>query len=476
MPPAPFLVVGLGRAGLAAARALATHAGAGAVTAWDSAGDLAQRDAAQALRGAGVRVRLGGDGIAALAGARTVVKSPGVPFDVPVVLAAQRAGIEIVDEMDIGWRLVAAPTVGVTGTNGKSTVAALCVAVLKGHGMKPVLVGNTVYGPPLSDLSSAPPPRSVVAEVSSYQAESSPALALDAAIFTNLTPDHLNRYPSLEAYGEAKRRLFVRGDWSVPLASLNVDDGLGRALSAEVEERGGRALRYGQGADADYRLLDCRWGLHDAATTVEAPDGPVEVLTRLPGAHNAANAVGVLAMADGLGLPREATLGALESAAPVPGRFEVVEVDRPYDVVVDFAFSADSVAKVLATARALVTHRGARLLTVLGIPGRSGPVIGREVGGVARRLSDHLVLSGTSYRGEPRLVTLARLAEGARAARGGKLEIAVDREAAIVRALAAARAGDLVVILGRGPTDHEATDARGGRRLLDDRQVAREVA
>jgi UDP-N-acetylmuramoylalanine-D-glutamate ligase len=469
-------VVGLGKAGLAAARALAAAVGAGAVCVWDSVADPPQQRGARILREIGVEARLGGDGIEALSGVRTVVKSPGVPPEIPVLVEATRRGIEVVDELDIGWRLVAAPTVAVTGTNGKSTVSALSVAVLAEHGLEPVLAGNTEFGPSFSALSLSDPPGSVVAEVSSYQAESSPALAVDAAIFTNLTPDHLNRHRTMAAYGAAKRRLFVRGDWTVPLAAVNVDDELGRGIAAEIERRGGRSLRYGRGPDADYRITAARWGLRDAEVTVESPAGAVRFATRLPGAHNAANATAVLALADGLGLPREGTLAALASAEPVPGRFEVVEVDRPFDVVVDLAYTVDSVAQSLAAARALVSPRGGRLLTVLGVVGRAGPLIAAEVAARAREDSDHLVLSGASYRGEPRLVTLERMAIGARAARGGSFEIVIDRGAAISRAIAAAEPGDLVAILGRGPTAREATDARGGSRPLDDRRFAEEIA
>lgn len=420
-------------------------------------------------------VRLGGDGLDVLGDARTVVKSPGVPPEIPVVAEAARRGLEVVDELDLGWRLVPAPTVAVTGTNGKSTVASLCVELLARHGRGPVLVGNTEYGPPLSEVALGEVPRSLVAEVSSYQAESSPALGVDAAIFTNLTPEHLNRHKSMEAYGEAKRRLFLREDWCVPLAALNADDELGRRLADEIDERGGRALTYGTAFDADYRIAECRWGLREAALIVETPDGIAELETRLPGDHNAANVAAVLAVADGLGLPREPTLAALAGAAPVRGRFEALDIEAPFDVVVDFAIAPDSVASVLRTARAVARARGGRLLSVLSVMGRSAPIIGRESGQLARELSDHLILSGASYRGEPRIVALAALAAGARAGRGGTLEIAIDRREAIARALAAARPGDLVALLGRGPTVHEATDLRGGSLPLNEREIVREL-
>lgn len=461
---------------MAAAQAVASRTDAAAVRVWDEVSDAPQLKRAQTLRRLGIDIRLGGDGLEALGDAETVIKSPGVPLDVPVVAEAIRRGLTIVDELELGWRLTPTPTVAVTGTNGKSTVAALCVSVLAAHGLEPVLSGNTEFGPPLSELSLGRPPRSIVAEVSSYQAECSPELAVDAAVFTNLTPDHLNRHRTMEAYGAAKRALFVQGDRAVPVAALNVDDEFGRVIAREVEERGGRALRYGRSAEADYRIVGCRWGLREAEVEIDSPDGRVNLATRLPGAYNAANVTSALALADGLGLSRDRTVAAIGSAAPVPGRFEVVDVGRPFDVVVDLAYNVDSVAAVLATARAVVRRRGGRVVTVLAVVGRAGPLTGRDVGGLARERSDHLVLSGTSYRGEPRLVTLAQLMVGARDARGGTLEVVIDRRLAIARAMAVAQPGDLVAILGRGPTAREATDGRGGFRRLDDRQVVREIA
>jgi UDP-N-acetylmuramoyl-L-alanyl-D-glutamate--2,6-diaminopimelate ligase len=475
LPPGPYLVVGLGKAGFAAARELAEAAAPGAVRAWDSAADTIQKEGERELERIGVKVGLGGDGLDLLAGVRTLVKSPGVPPEIPLVEEARRRGMALVDELEIGWLLVPAPTVAVTGTNGKSTTAAILTQVLGAHGLQPALAGNTEFGPSLSELAAGGPPASVVAEVSSYQTEFAAELAVDAAVFTNLTPDHLNRHRGMEAYAAAKRRLFVRGDWCVPLASLNADDALGRDLCREVRERGGRALTYGFDEGADYRIVDSRWGMREAESVVETPAGTVRVESRMPGRHNAANAVAALALADGLGLPREATLSALAAVPPVPGRYEAIAVERPFDVVIDFANSPDSVARNLETARETAAARGGRVLTVLCLLGRAAPFIGPEVGAVARRLSDHLVLSGSSYRGEPRLVAMAALLAGARPLDRGGLEIVVDRRQAIAKALEAAAAGDVLMILGRGPTAVEATDRRGGFVELDDREVVREL-
>lgn len=469
-------MVGLGRAGRAAAHALCDRVGAAAVRVWDASADRGQLKAAASLRARGIDVRLGGDGVAALAGVATVVKSPGVPREAPAIAAAARRGLEVVDEIDVGWRLVPAPTVAVTGTNGKSSVAAFCVSVLAAHGYEPVLAGNTIFGPPLSALSGDPVPRSVVAEVSSYQAECSPALAPDAAIFTNLTPDHLDRYGSLQAYGDAKRALFVRGEWSVPFAVLNADDPLGREIGAEVEARGGEVLRYGSGADADYRIESWSWQGGESEAELATPAGSCQLRLRMPGAHHVANATAALALADGLGLSREATVAAFPRSVPVPGRCEMIEVDRDFEVLVDRSYTPDSAAKALELGRTLAARRGGRLLVVLALIGGGGALVGREVGALARAGSDHLVLTGASYRGEPRIVTLAAVAAGARAEQGGTLEIVLDRRAAIGRALELARPNDFVAVLGCGGVKREATDRRGGFVDLDDREAVRELA
>jgi UDP-N-acetylmuramoylalanine-D-glutamate ligase len=474
LPPGPYLVIGLGKAGFAAARALAETAGPAAVRAWDGAADAAQLERSAELRRLGVEVQLGGDGLSVLAGVRTVVKSPGVPFEIPLVAEALRRGLRLLDELEIGWQLVPVLTLGVTGTKGKTTTSFLAAAMLRGHGFSPALSGNTNFGPALSELVLGEPPDSVVAEVSSFQAELATALAVDAAAFTNLSPDHRDRYEDMGAYADAKRRLFLREDWCVPLAAFNADDAVGRRLAREVRERGGSAVTYGTTADADYRIVRCRWDVHRTEVVFEAPSGPIELETPLIGLHNAANAAAVLALADGLGLPQATTLEALAVATPPPGRLELLDLEAPFRVVVDLANVPDSVAKVLGTARELLGPDG-RLLTVQSVMSWGAPFVGQESGRKSRELSDHLVLTAASYRGEPRLLGLSALVSGARAVSGGEMEAVIDRRKAIARVLSLAREGDVVAILGRGWVPREATDERGGFREFDDRQVVREL-
>jgi len=201
----------------------------------------------------------------------------------------------------------------------------------------------------------------------------------------------------------------------------------------------------------------------------------VQLQTRLPGRHNAANVAAALAFGEWAGISRERALTTLAAAEPVPGRFELVEVDRPFDVIVDFGYTPGSVASALRTARELARARGGRLLVVFSLLGRAAVSIGHEVGAHARELSDHLILSASSYVGEPRMKNLAQALAGVRAAPGGSLEIVLDRRQAIASALAQAEPGDLVMVQGRGATRREATDRRGGFRELDDRQIIRDL-
>jgi UDP-N-acetylmuramoylalanine--D-glutamate ligase len=456
--------VGLGSAGLAAAAALTARSGAEAVRAWDDSRLSRTRAAAS--------VALARDHAEALAGVRVVIKSPGVDLDHPLLARAREDGLPVIDELELGWRLTKRPMVAVTGTNGKSTTATLVAAALAAGGGDPGLCGNTIDGPALSAMPAEG--GWLVAEVSSYQAEACPELLPEAAVFTNLTLDHLHRHGTMEAYAAAKRRLFVRGDRAVALAVVNADDAFGLRLAAAVGERGGRAVTYGSEAPADYRLRDVSWTTRTAEAVVETPTGAVSLTSRLPGTHNAENLTAALALADGMGLERRAVLGALESTPAPPGRFERIEAGQSFDVVVDYAHTPDSVERALATARDSIGPDG-RVIVVLGLVARGDREFRGETGRAARAGSDQLILCGSSAGGEPPLVALSRALAGAREAGGGGLEVILDRRKAIERGLAMARRGDLVAILGRGPFPWMAFDRFGGGERFSDREVARDL-
>ncbi|HEX8120939.1 MAG TPA: UDP-N-acetylmuramoyl-L-alanine--D-glutamate ligase [Solirubrobacteraceae bacterium] len=276
LPPGPYLVVGLARSGVAALEALR----------------------ARGLEAAGVDRRDGTDGVEALEGVATVVKSPGVPQEAAVIAEARRRGVTVMGELELAWRLLPNPFVAVTGTNGKTTTVELLGHIL---GPRAVVAGNV--GTALSSLEVAPE-TVVVAETSSFQLEDTLAFAPDVAALINLGEDHLDRHGTVQAYREAKLQAFAR---QTAEQVAVIPDGL--AVGGEAAR-----IRFGGAETADLRLRDgalCWRG--------ERLIGVDEI--RLRGAHNVQNAMVASAVALALGVdPR----GGLKTFAGVPHRLEEV--------------------------------------------------------------------------------------------------------------------------------------------------------
>ena len=255
LPPGPYLVAGVGRAGSSAARAL-TARGYGPVQAWDGLRRPQERQAAESLAREGV-VTHGGDGLALLdapPAPRTIIKSPGLRFDTPLIDAAVRRGLSVLDESELGWHLDPRPLIAVTGTNGKSTTTALVAAILQAAGRAPVTAGNTRFGVPYSETAGHAGD-TVVAELSSFQLEGCSALAPDAALLTNITFDHLYRHGTHAAYAACKRRLFGDGEAVVATAAIGTDQAAGRELARDLRACGTTVVTFGRDATADLRVL-----------------------------------------------------------------------------------------------------------------------------------------------------------------------------------------------------------------------------
>jgi UDP-N-acetylmuramoyl-L-alanyl-D-glutamate--2,6-diaminopimelate ligase len=471
----PYLVMGTGNAGRSAVTAVAALGGSSAVLVCDDSTGDEVRSARRRLADRGIAFT--DDPVSALDQVRVVVKSPGIPMDHPVIAAAGRRRIPVLDEFELGWRLSWQPVVAVTGTDGKSTTAALTLSALMAAGGNPLLSGNVEGFRHCPAMSAVPREHEgwVVAEVSSYQAEGSPEFLPSAAVLTNLSGAHLGRHGSMASYADAKRRLFVRGDRAVSLAVLNADDPFGRRLAEEVGERGGRTLTFGVAREADVRVRRCSWSLRRATVEIEVLDESIHLETRLPGWHNAANVAAALALAEGLGLDRGESVRALEGTDPVPGRFEPVDGGQPFDVIVDFAHTPAAIEQTLATARELLSRRRGRAIVVMGKVGAAPRAYQEDVGRAARSGADHLVICGSSIRGEPPLIELSGILAGAREVAGDNVEVVLDRRKAISRALSLARPGDLVAILGRGGRRRMTYDTKGRPGSFDDREAAREL-
>jgi UDP-N-acetylmuramoyl-L-alanyl-D-glutamate--2,6-diaminopimelate ligase len=474
LPGGPYLVAGLGRAGSAAAEALLAQAPGERLLAWDQASTSRLRGVASRLRRHGVEVQLGSNGLAQLAAAgprATVIKSPGMDLDAPILLGARAMGQRVIDELELGWRLSKGPIVGVTGTNGKSTTCKLIAAILRAAGHSAGLVGNTEFGPP---LSAAAVLNWTVCEVSSFQLETSPSFLPEIAVFTNLTPEHLTRHLTMESYGEVKRRMFVRHERAAPCAVLNLDDPLGRRLAGEMAGAGGRVLGYGFAQDADVHIKRAAWDMRLSSLTLDTPAGSFECVTRLPGLHNARNAAAAVAVGLLLDVPAAAIRRALETEGAPAGRWELMAGSQPFDVLVDYAHTPDGIRQLLQTVRSAIEGRGDALVrTVFGAVGLRDVEKAKQSGRLAGALSDQLILTTGSA---PREARIPRLQELRRAAlKEGRVEVILERPAAIRHAIASARPGDVVAILGLGALGRQVVDAAGTALANDDRQVVRDV-
>ena len=282
LPPGPYLVVGLARSGAAIARVLSSH---GEVIGCDSG----EPKEAEELGGLEVHLRAGG--LDLLERARTVVKSPGVPREAPVVAEALARGLEVTGELELAWRLLANPFLAVTGTNGKTTTVELLGAIYRAAGLRAAVAGNV--GTPLASLVGMVERAAVViCEASSFQLEDSSAFAPDCAVLLNIEPDHLDRHGDLERYREAKMRIF---------ANQGPED---VAIDPDTTAR--------------------ETSVADGVLSVRGE--PLIALkdVRLRGAHNLENARAAALAAREMGVPDAAVREALRSFPGVPHRLEEV--------------------------------------------------------------------------------------------------------------------------------------------------------
>jgi UDP-N-acetylmuramoyl-L-alanyl-D-glutamate--2,6-diaminopimelate ligase len=380
--------------------------------------------------------------------------------------------------------------VGITGTNGKTTTAYLTAAIFEAASIPCGILGTVGYrigddvreaarttpeAPELQALLRTMVDRGCGAcamEVSSHALSLRRAdhTTFAAGVFTNLTRDHLDFHADMEAYFQAKRRLFEMLPRDAPSA-INLDDPRGPALVAIV----GRPVTFAVNRAADITPGPLSFSLDGLSFDARTPRGTVRVRSKLVGRPNAYNILGAVATAIALGLPLEAIEGGLAALDGVPGRFQLVSDDLDgVTVVVDYAHTDDALRNLLETARPL-GHR--RLITVFGCGGDRDRTKRPLMGLVASRLSDVVVLTSDNPRGEDpgRIIEEIQLGVVGETWHGGVPAVltVVDRRAAIERAVEIARPGDLVLIAGKG---HEQYQEIGGRVLpFDDVVVAREA-
>jgi UDP-N-acetylmuramoyl-L-alanyl-D-glutamate--2,6-diaminopimelate ligase len=393
-------------------------------------------------------------------GAVAAVVERGLDLPVPQVLVRDsRAAMAIAADTFFDEPTRELEVVGVTGTSGKTTTSHLLFAILAAAGRRPGLLGTVearVGGERRGVVRTTPEAidlqrlfremldagdRSCAMEASSHASvlHRLDRVRFAVLVFTNLSQDHLDFHGDMEAYFEAKRRLFLVEPR--PLAVMNIGDEYGRRLAEELPE----------------------------AVTFTADDAGAldRIELRLRGRFNVANALGALHAARALGVGEDAIRRGLESVRGVPGRFESVDAGQPFHVIVDYAHKPDALDNVLRAAIDLAD--GNRVLCVLGAGGDRDrgkrPVMGR----LASELADVTIVTSDNPRSEDPATIAAEIVSGAR----GPVEVELDRDAAIRRAIGLAGPGDVVVIAGKGA---EQGQEFADRTIpFDDREAAKEA-
>ena len=419
--------------------------------------------------------------VAALVDAAT----PGAPLPVfEVAELAQR--ISAIAGRFYGEPSRALAVTGITGTNGKTTCCQLLAQLFTaleapagvigtlGAGLLGAAPQDTGFTTPdavatqrlLAELRAAGA-RRVAMEVSSHSLAQGrvAAVRFHTALFTNLSRDHLDYHAGMDAYRDAKARLFRQ--LGLQVAVVNLDDPVGRTIAAELPAHVRRLGYSAQGRGAELRVVRADFGAAGIRARIATPWGTGELSSPLPGAFNLANLLAVIAAACGQGFALDAVLAAVPRLRAAPGRMQEVGGGRPR-VIVDYAHTPDALAQALAALRPATEGR---LWCVFGCGGERDRGKRPQMGTVAARGADVLVLTSDNPRGEDPQGILAEILAGLSAPQRATVAVMADRRRAIEHAIAAAAAEDCVLIAGKG---HETwQEIHGVRWPFDDAAVAR---
>jgi UDP-N-acetylmuramoyl-L-alanyl-D-glutamate--2,6-diaminopimelate ligase len=385
-------------------------------------------------------------------------------------------------------------SVGVTGTNGKTSCSQWIAQLLTRDGRRCAVVGTVGVGFPgalqASDLTT-PDPVSLQRELRHLLDAGAQALAMevssiglvqhrvdgmrfDVALFTNLTRDHLDVHGTMAAYEAAKSMLF---DWpGLRHAVINLDDAAGRRMAERAQARGVEVIGYSARGDADARPVPPRLVAREIRATAEGLafdlllDGrryATEVA--LVGHFNVANLLGVTGASIACGVAPEAAVAALPHLLPPPGRMQRVPSSTQPLVIVDYAHTPDALAQALAAVQPLVRARGGKLWAVFGAGGDRDPGKRAPMGHAAAAAADAVVITSDNPRTEDPQQIIEQVAQGAHAAR--RLLLEPDRALAIEAAVLQADASDVVLIAGKGHEDYQIVGAE--RRPFSDVEQAR---
>ena len=407
-----------------------------------------------------------------------------------IVVPDSRRALALLADAFYGRPSKALRVIGVTGTNGKTTVTYLIHNALARAGVSSGLIGTIeyrVHGRTIPAERTTPDPVLVnsllaemvargcgaaVMEVSSHAIVQKrvEAIRFDVAVFTNLTQDHLDYHGDMQRYLEVKAKLFEgldehAGDSRPKRAVVNTDDPRARRI---IEATRAPVITFGFKPSADVRATRVRLNMDGCTFTARTPRGEFSVRLALLGRHNVSNALAAIAVGMALDLDLEAVVAGIADTRAVPGRLEFIANDRGLAITVDYAHTDDALNNVLSSLREITTGR---IITVFGCGGDRDPGKRPKMGAVVNRLSDVSIITSDNPRSEHPDAIIAQVLTAYDAEDGHVVE--PDRRAAIEQASALARPGDTVLIAGKG---HETIQQFRDRTIIfDDREVARAI-
>ncbi len=413
---------------------------------------------------------------------------PALPHSVAwIQVPAARKALAVAAANFFGHPANALQLAAVTGTNGKTTTTSLIDSIIKASGEKTGLFGTIAYHTPLGDYP-APNTTPESVDLQRFLAEirdaggkyavleaSSHSLMMDrlwgchfqAAVFTNLTHEHMDFHKTFEDYFTAKRRLFEStGAGPAEVAVLNADDEYGQRLRNIAKS----SVTYGIEESADISTKKFQLNFSGLAFTAHTPNGKLQITSSLVGRINVYNILAAIGAAQALGLSNETIEAGIKNLASVSGRFQQVALGQPFLVIVDYAHTDDALQNLIRTAREL--NPKGRIITLFGCGGGKDRTKRPVMGEVAGRLGDLTILTNDNPRLEDPLKIISDVVVGLQKS-NGKYLIEPDRGKAISMAIDEAREGDIVLLAGKG---HEEYQIIGETTLLwDDREEARKA-
>ena len=372
--------------------------------------------------------------------------------------------------------------VGITGTNGKTTVSYLIEAILKEAGFNPAVIGTVNYrftDKIFPSKNTTPPPIELqsmlsnmleegidytIMEVSSHALDQDRigAINFHSAIFTNLTQDHLDYHNTLSNYFQAKAKLFKNINAN-SFVIINNDDRYGRRLKKLTPAR---IITYGIDTQADVLAKDIRFDMSHTEFLLTANKGQMKFKTKLIGRHNVYNILAAISWALSEGLDLSTIKSAIEGLYLVPGRLEKINSDGDFWVFVDYAHTEDALKNVIKTLRQLSAHR---IIVVFGCGGERDKTKRPKMGYAVTELADYAIITNDNPRREDPERIIEDIKKGIRK---NNYYVIPDRKEAIRKALTIAESGDIVLVAGKGHENYQILKDRIIQ--FDDRRIVKE--